>query len=62
MKMKTKWIYLLPDGSVEYNMKEAKIKMGVSKTRFVGMLKSGTVKRIENIESEVLNGYDEITN
>lgn len=62
MKEKTKWIYFLPDGSVEYNMKDAKIKLGVSKTRLIGMLKSGSVKRIENENAEVLNGYGETTN
>jgi hypothetical protein len=50
-----KWLYILPDGSVEQNMKDVKIKLGVSKTRLIGMLKSGTVTRITN--TEALNGY-----
>ena len=55
MRTKTKWLYILPDGSAEQNMKDAKIKLGVSKIRLIGMLKSGTVTRITN--TEVLNGY-----
>lgn len=54
---KQKWEYTLPDGSKEANMKDAKIKLGVSKTRFVRMLKSGVVKRIEVLEPKSLTGY-----
>ena len=61
MGTKTKWLYLLRDGSVEYNMKDAKVRLGVSKTRLVGMLKSGTLTRIRNTNTETLNGYDKIT-
>lgn len=61
MTEKNKWLYLLPDGTVEYNMKDAKIKLGVSKTRLIGMLKSGTVTRIRNTKTEALNGYEENT-
>lgn len=54
-----KWDYILPDGSRETNMKDAKIKLGVSKTRMVGMIKSGVVKRIEVINSKPLTGYED---
>ena len=54
---KQKWEYTLPDGSKEANMKDAKIKLGVSKTRFVRMLKSGVVIRTEVTNSKTLNGY-----
>lgn len=55
---KKQWLYILPDGSKEYNMKDAKIKLGVSKTRLVGMMKSEVVKRIEVVNSKPLTGYD----
>jgi hypothetical protein len=54
---KKQWLYILPDGTTEPNMKDAKIKLGVSKTRFVRMLKSGIVKRTEVTDSKTLNGY-----
>lgn len=54
-----KWDYILPDGSRETNMKDAKIKLGVSKTRMVGMIKSGVVKRIKVINSKPLTGYED---
>jgi hypothetical protein len=54
---KQRWVYTLPDGSKATNMKEAKIKLGVSKTRLIGMLKSGVVKRIEVYNSKSLEGY-----
>lgn len=52
-----KWVYTLPDGSSEPSMKDAKIKLGVSKVRLIGMLKSGVVKRVEIIETKPLKGY-----
>lgn len=55
------WVYTLPDGSKEYNMVDAKIKLGVSKTRLVGMLKSGKVKRVEVTNTEELDGYEYAT-
>ena len=55
---KKNWVYILPDGTKESNMKDAKIKLGVSKTRLVGMLKSGIVKRVEIIEAKPLRGYE----
>lgn len=58
---KQRWEYTLPDGSKVFNMKDAKIKMGVSKTRMVGMLKSGIVKRSEIINSKPLTGYEATT-
>jgi len=61
MDKTTKWLYLLPDGTVETNMKDAKIKLGISKTRLIGMLKSGTVTRIMNPKSETLKGYENDT-
>lgn len=54
---KKQWLYILPDGTTVTNMKDAKIKLGVSKTRLVGMLKSGVVKRVEIIETKLLRGY-----
>ena len=56
-----KWEYKLPDGSNVTSMKEAKIKLGVSKTRLIGMLKSGVVKRIEVIKPKSLTGYENTT-
>jgi len=45
METKAKWRYYLPDGASFNNMKDAKIYMGISRTRFVGKLKSGEIKR-----------------
>lgn len=58
---KQQWEYTLPDGSKVTNMKDAKIKLGVSKTRLIGMLKSGVVKRIESIDAKSLHGYENTT-
>lgn len=58
---KQRWEYTLPDGSTVTNMKDAKIKLGVSKSRIVGMLKLGLVKRTEIINSKPLNGYENTT-
>lgn len=58
VEAKQGWEYTLPDGSKVTNMKEAKIKLGVSKTRFIGMLKSGLVKRVEIIDTKPLTGYE----
>lgn len=55
-------VILAPDGTVEYNMKDAKIKLGVSKIRLIEMLKTGTVTRIRNTNTEALKGYEETTN
>lgn len=54
---KQRWEYTLPDGSKAMNMKEAKIRLGVSKTRLIGMLKTGVVKRIEVAKTKTLTGY-----
>lgn len=62
MNMSTnRWIYNLPDGRTADNMKTAKIMMGVSKTRFVGMLKSGHVTRQKSSEQKPLKGYENTT-
>lgn len=61
VEAKKRWEYTLPDGSKVTNMKDAKIKLGVSKTRLVGMLKSGVVKRIEVIKPKSLTGYEHTT-
>jgi hypothetical protein len=61
VEAKQRWEYTLPDGSKVTNMKDAKIKLGVSKTRLIGMLKSGVVKRVEIIDAEPLTGYEHTT-
>lgn len=58
---KQQWEYTLPDGSKVTNMKDAKIKLGVSRTRLVGMLKSGLVKRIEITKPKSLTSYGNTT-
>lgn len=58
---KQRWEYMLPDGSNVTNMKDAKIKLGVSKTRLIGLLKSGVVKRVEIIDTKPLRGYEHTT-
>ena len=58
---KQRWEYTLPDGSKVTNMKDAKIKLGVSKTRMAGMLKSGAVIRTEITNSKPLTGYEATT-
>lgn len=58
---KQRWEYTLPDGSTVTNMKDAKIKLGVSRTRLIGMLKSGLVKRIEVTEPKMLTSYGNTT-
>ena len=55
------WLYILPDGSEVNTMRTAKIKLGVSKTRLIGMLKSGVVKRIEILSTKSLYGYEATT-
>lgn len=58
---KKQWEYTLPDGSKVTNMKDAKIKLGVSRTRLIGMLKSGFVKRIEVTNPKTLTSYGNST-
>ena len=57
MEKKVKWRYYLPNGATFDNMKDAKIYMGISRTRFVGKLKSGEIKREKIYEPQKSQDY-----
>ena len=57
MKTKVKWRYYLPDGATFDNMRDAKIYMGISRTRFIGKLKSGEIKREMIDEPQMSQDY-----
>lgn len=54
-----RYIYTLPDGSTALNLDEIKVKLGRSKTRVKGMLKSGKITRKVRTQEPLINGCNE---
>ena len=50
------WYYLLPDGTTEANMKDARVKLGLGTQGFRALVRKGIVKKI--YEQAKTTGYE----